>query len=163
MLERFAAVRRVLAGRSVWPGSLSLLGPVEDYIVHCHPTGDDRRLLQAPSYYLIDQYLKAKAAQDFPRAMQSPVIVAGKYLNLTEAVPVSDYILSHSVLGRLPQNIYRFNDLLCHQAASGFAANQRPGGEFKETLVCDWPKPTYKLRWHMTSMIRYIKIGRNIL
>ena len=87
VLERFAAVRRVM-NRSPHP-QLQLSAPVDDYIIHCHPTGDDRKLLDAPSYYLIDQYLRAKAKTDFPRAKQCPVIVAGKYLNLTDAVPVS--------------------------------------------------------------------------
>lgn len=87
-------MRKVIA-RESYP-VLDLPGSPSDYIIPCHPTGEESHALDAPSYYLIDQYLMNQASTLFPSASancpQYPVMVAGKYQNLTKDVPVSTHI-----------------------------------------------------------------------
>ena len=72
---------------------LDLPGSPIDYIIPCHPTGEETQPHNAPSYYLIDQYLKHNAKSLFPSALENnanyPVMIAGKYQNLTKDIPVS--------------------------------------------------------------------------
>ena len=65
----------------------------DDYIVPVHiPHGmDPKPKINAPAFYLLNQYLKAKATELFEVANREglPVLQTGRYQNLTHNINVS--------------------------------------------------------------------------
>ena len=92
-LGRLLFQLRVLQVTNLFTVNSIVIDYSDDYIVPVHiPHGmDPKQKINAPAFYLLNQYLKVKATELFEVAHREglPVLQTGRYQNLTHNINVS--------------------------------------------------------------------------